>query len=294
MDAFFQLLSSNSVVTFTLIVFLGIFLVVYVVAFAQGREVSFWPPKIGAKLTDEMDRKKEGPRKNRISKKKDHVSRVSIMASTTDEIAKESAKTDALKRFYKQLLREVEGYHWGLNFCGAEPFREVIALDYAQKLREFSRDQMAEVDRRIRWYWYPGDRKGKGFNFEPAFYTSCRTNDGTERTLREVSDANIIIAFTGGTGTLGIVNSLIVWHSDMVQMKIDLNKKPLILLGWFGGSVKEFIDKNRDRIDWLLQKYPELKPAEEIPNWYDGDMPEKLAKQLMESVQRLYQLVKNV
>jgi len=200
--AFFQWLSSNSVATFILIAFLGVFVAVYVVAFTQGREISFWPPKIGAKPSDKMGREKdEGKKKDKISKKENGIPRVSIMASTTDEIAKDSIKTDALKRFYKQLLREIEGYHYGLNFCGAEPFREVIALDYAQKLREFSRDQMAEIDGRIRWYWYPGDRKEKGFNFEPAFYTSCRTNDGTERTLKEVSDANIIIAFTGGTGT---------------------------------------------------------------------------------------------
>ena len=31
-------------------------------------------------------------------------------------------------------------------------------------------------------------RKEKGFNFEPAFYTSCRASNGTERTLNEVSD----------------------------------------------------------------------------------------------------------
>lgn len=64
MDAFFQWLSSNPTVTITLQVALtGLVLAValiYVVAFIQGREVSFWPPKIGIK-----------PEKKRPSEKTD-------------------------------------------------------------------------------------------------------------------------------------------------------------------------------------------------------------------------------
>jgi hypothetical protein len=53
MDAFFSWLSSNPVVANVLIVALGAVVLsvvlIYLVAFFQGREVSFWPPKLGKK-----------------------------------------------------------------------------------------------------------------------------------------------------------------------------------------------------------------------------------------------------
>lgn len=49
MDAFFQWLSSNTLATTILIVAFGVVVVIYAIAFAQGREISFWPPKIGIK-----------------------------------------------------------------------------------------------------------------------------------------------------------------------------------------------------------------------------------------------------
>ena len=52
MDAFFQWLSNNpSIVTttgFTLAAIIVIIIFMYVIAFFQGRDVSFWPPKIGS------------------------------------------------------------------------------------------------------------------------------------------------------------------------------------------------------------------------------------------------------
>lgn len=53
MDSFFAWLSSNPVAATTLIVAFGVLIssatLIYLVAFLQGREVSFWPPKIGIK-----------------------------------------------------------------------------------------------------------------------------------------------------------------------------------------------------------------------------------------------------
>ncbi len=53
MDAFFKWLSANPVATTTIIVTFGIIIaaiiLIYVVAFLQGREIFFWPPKVGAK-----------------------------------------------------------------------------------------------------------------------------------------------------------------------------------------------------------------------------------------------------
>lgn len=54
MDAFFQWIANNSIASNALVIsfciLLLFFIVVYLVGFFQGREISFWPPKIGAKL----------------------------------------------------------------------------------------------------------------------------------------------------------------------------------------------------------------------------------------------------
>jgi hypothetical protein len=288
MDAFFQWLSGSFAATIALLIFLGTLVTIYAVAFAQGREISFWPPKIGAKPDKEINSQKGGSEETGSAKDEEasRIPRVSVMASTTEEIENDPVKTEALKKFYEQFLYEIERLHIGLNFCGAEPFREVIALDYGHKLRTHTKSQMRAIDKRIRWYWYEGDREGKGFNFEPAFYTSCKAEDGIQRTIMEITDANIVVAFTGGAGTLGIVQSLIQYHNDG-QQDIDLNKKPLILLGWFGGAVRKYINDNRRGIAWLLQKYPELNPAEEIEDWYEGEIPIRLAEQLAGTIKRL-------
>jgi len=49
MSDFLKWLTGNPFVTGSLVVFLGVVVSLYVVAFLQGRAISFWPPKIGAK-----------------------------------------------------------------------------------------------------------------------------------------------------------------------------------------------------------------------------------------------------
>lgn len=55
MDEFFKWLSSNPVATNILLITFGLLVAsiisIYVIAFFQGREISFWPPKIGARPT---------------------------------------------------------------------------------------------------------------------------------------------------------------------------------------------------------------------------------------------------
>jgi nucleoside phosphorylase len=57
MDTLFQFLSSNPTVTVTLLVVLGglilAIILIYIIAFAQGRPISFWPPKIGERPTNQ-------------------------------------------------------------------------------------------------------------------------------------------------------------------------------------------------------------------------------------------------
>ncbi len=49
MSEFFQWLSSNPTATITLTLAFGIFVLIYLIAFFQGREISIWPPRIGPK-----------------------------------------------------------------------------------------------------------------------------------------------------------------------------------------------------------------------------------------------------
>lgn len=61
MDEFFKWLSSNSVAATTLLVSVGVVVtaitLIYLVAFIQGRSVSFWPPKVGEKPNKPGERK---------------------------------------------------------------------------------------------------------------------------------------------------------------------------------------------------------------------------------------------
>lgn len=58
MDEFFKWLSSNPIATTALIVAFGVLVtsvtLIYLVAFFQGREISFWPPKIGTRSTKSL------------------------------------------------------------------------------------------------------------------------------------------------------------------------------------------------------------------------------------------------
>lgn len=57
MDAFFNWLSSNPPATMTLIVSFGVLvtliILIYLVAFFRGQDISFWPPRIGAATKDQ-------------------------------------------------------------------------------------------------------------------------------------------------------------------------------------------------------------------------------------------------
>ncbi len=52
MDAFFQWLASNSIAAAILLIGFGAIVIIFIVAFFQEREISFWPPKIGPRPKD--------------------------------------------------------------------------------------------------------------------------------------------------------------------------------------------------------------------------------------------------
>ncbi len=52
MDEFFKWLSGNPIATIILLVAVGLAVIICVVAFFQGREITFWPPKISPKTPE--------------------------------------------------------------------------------------------------------------------------------------------------------------------------------------------------------------------------------------------------
>jgi hypothetical protein len=208
--------------------------------------------------------------------------RISLMGATTSDIEGSPEKTEALKLFYRSLIEELERTPYGINSCGPEPFRSVAFENYARKLYVSSKARMADVNKRIRWYWFPEDQVG--INEEPAFYDSRKTRDIKERTIQELADSALLVTACGRTGTRDQIEQVLRYHD---AREINLEAKPFVMLGWFGGSVKEFVDENRHKIGWLLEKYPELEPADEVPGWFEGDNPQKLARRLVRTIQRL-------
>ncbi len=73
MDAFFTWLSSNQIAAYIFIGGFTVLLLLIVVAFVQGREISFWPPKLGPKPEKTKSEKTQQNNKDVIHVKKDKV-----------------------------------------------------------------------------------------------------------------------------------------------------------------------------------------------------------------------------
>jgi hypothetical protein len=222
--------------------------------------------------------------------KKIRMRRIALMCSITEEIQADPRKIEALKLFCRSFMEEVERAHYGINFCGAPPLREVLLDYYCEKLRlpDIKKEQMEEFNKIVRWYWYKTDTVG--FNFEPAYFESHEMPDAEQRTLGEVADADIIVVFTGRTGTRLEIEKILRFHKEH-KRGVDLEHKPLILLGWFGGSVKAFMQdpKNQKQVQWVMRQYSELvpNPSEEVPEWWIESMPKKLAKSAFDVIHTL-------
>jgi len=71
MNDFFTWLFSNSPISNGVLIVLGLCLLsifaIYLIAFIQGREISFWPPKIGGKYVD-FNKSKMGKNQNKVSR----------------------------------------------------------------------------------------------------------------------------------------------------------------------------------------------------------------------------------
>ena len=269
-------------------IILVVILLIFVSAFIQGRSISFWPPQIGPKGAKSTAIKPPGSTSSKLSK---YVNpRVGLLGSTTFEIEKDKNKAIALERFYRCFWQEMERTPIGINTCGAEPLRSIILQSYCEKLPTASREQINAIHDKVRWYWYPNVsdtyRFEYGYRFTPPIFNSVETANMIERTIREVNGSDLIVALTGRTGTREQLERLIKYNA-LHSHKINLNQKPIILLAWFGGSVSEFINDHYAELGNYLKLYEELNPTVELPDWDIDDNSEKLARQLINTIQRL-------
>lgn len=212
--------------------------------------------------------------------------RIALMGCTTDVIEKSTPKKQAIITFYKSLLEEVQRTPYGINACGAEPMRTAFREYYCEKLGSLSKSQIDDLNNRVRWYWFKGDNRG--FNYEPGFFGSRELSDIEERTIREVSESDIVVIFSGRTGTHNQLVQLLKYNSQQ-KHGVNFHEKPLIILGWFGGSIKKYIDENNSKISWIMDAYRELDPEIEIFDWEKENNPKMLAQRLMRSIERLLQ-----
>jgi len=210
--------------------------------------------------------------------------RVGLICSTTSEIERDAAKTQALARFYQQLFAEFERVPLCINTCGAEPLRRAFLDAYAEKLRCWSREQMRSFEPKVRWYWHRTARHG--FGYQPPCFESWECTDRESRTLDEALGSSAIVALAGRSGTREQVERLLVEHKRKGST-LDLRTRPLILLAWFGGTISELITERHEELSWLLRRYDTLEPDREFDDWFHEDRTRMLASKIVTGVHEL-------
>ena len=212
------------------------------------------------------------------------IPRIALWGSSTTNIDGSKKKLKMLKRFYSSLLKNLERTPYGLNSCGAEPVRRAFFERYCDRIYKQPHGSSTDLNWRIRWYWFAAD--DRGLNYAPPYFDNVQAGNAVDRNLREMVDSDIIVALAGRTGTREQLQRVFRYHEDPDHW-VDLRTKPLILLGWFGGSVHRYIDENRREVQWLLDQYSELCPAEEVAGWDTGTTVDDLAQRLVETFQQI-------
>ncbi len=112
MGEFFNWLSSNPIITIVFLVIIGIavsaVVIIYFVAFFQGRSISFWPPKIGEELSKESDLlEKQG------------ISKVLLTQTGIVDILKNAQQADDIG------LEEVTKSYWFMGISSQYAYTQV-------------------------------------------------------------------------------------------------------------------------------------------------------------------------
>jgi hypothetical protein len=253
-------------------------------AYFSGREVSLGSLTIGARARPQPSTNAPLATGDASARKTAGLveKRIALLSSTTEQIQASPELTAALRRFYRELFRQIERFSYGINTCGAEPLRSVLREAYCEQLGRHSAQEMEQLSARVRWYWFAGDPVG--FNFKPAFFESRETQNHQQRMLEETRDADLIVALAGRHGTLAQVERLILHHTKK-EHGVNLERTPLVLISWFGGAVNEYVRSQGRALDWLMDGYRDLEPASEIHDWMNR--PEQLATRLVTGLRRL-------
>ncbi len=210
--------------------------------------------------------------------------RICIHGAITWDIQESPEKLEKLKYFYARFLKEMERTPYGFNLCGAEPWREVFFNHYCEQLKRYNKTQMSIIDNKVWWHWFSTDNEG--FCKEPSFYRNIETQDAEERFIKELENSHVVLAMAGRTGTRDQLDKLLKCH-EMKEYGVDFDNKPfLIVLSWFGGTVKEFIFENKEKLVKYLSQYSELQPFEEIQSWEEREL-DKRARDLTKTISRI-------
>tara|TARA_R110002020_G_scaffold61545_5_gene165517 strand:+ start:446 stop:1546 length:1101 start_codon:yes stop_codon:yes gene_type:complete len=206
--------------------------------------------------------------------------RISIIGSTTEDIKKDGIKTQQLIRFYEELLSRIQDGDLGINACGAEPMRTAFLRTYCQKLKNYDKPAIEKYNHRVKWFFHRDDRSDHSLKYEPGYFSSQELSNSTERLLAEVDQSDAILFLAGQTGTLKQLRTLLENYPDRI------NGKPLILLSWFGGSVKNYVKLYEEPMSNYFERYGHFEPdpRKEVENWWREDKVVELARILVEHI----------
>jgi hypothetical protein len=205
--------------------------------------------------------------------------RLSLLGSTTEEIKASEKLTAALKDFYRQFIEDCIRYDLGINSCGSEPFLSVAYQFYYEKsLRAGQNREWVEhhMDR-IRWYWHPGGQGG--VSFCPPVFESRKTAGVEERTRGEVEDSDLIVAVAGRTGTVRQLERI------LKDKDPSANRKRVVVVGWFGGLVHDFLAKRLSQNPRVIRSHGGLNFADARNDWHEN--PKALAAELVKALHSL-------
>jgi hypothetical protein len=211
--------------------------------------------------------------------------RITVIGSTSHSIEGDTDRTEALKQFYRTFFDELDRTPFGINTCGPEPIRTILYDLYRSRLETHSRSQMLDFEQRIRWYWRKGG--SVGLNHEPPVFYGVEAKDQTERREMEISEAAMILAIAGRTGTRDYLEELLAKHNDP-SSDFTFDTKPILLLGWFGGEVLKFMGANKQLIQPYTEPYSTLLPFKEILDWNEKGLAQSLARDLILTIRHLY------
>ena len=95
---------------------------------------------------------------------------------------------------------------------------------------------------------------------QPPIFESVEGANSHERRIMEYKDSDMVVSIGGRTGTRSTLELLFNYHHRGLN-GVDLVRTPMLLIGWFGGGTKEFIDNNRKQLSSIMTAIPSSTPT---------------------------------